>query len=79
MSEAKHTKELIDALKAVKNGADVYDYKLAKTLRKVEREFPELVSIGQPQMYSGDGTDKVPYFGAICTKKGKELIKKATS
>ena len=78
MSEAKYTNEVIKALKAVENGADVYDYALAKMLRKIERNHPELISIGRPVMYRGDGTDVVPYFGCICTKQGKAAIKKAT-
>lgn len=75
MSEAKYTRKVISALDAVKDGADVYSYSLAKTLRGIERKHPELIDITKPMMYRGDGTDQVPYFGAICTKVGKAQIK----
>lgn len=76
MSE-KFTTGEVDALRAVKDGADVYSYMLAKALRGIERKHPGLVSIGKPEMYKGDGTDKVPYFGAILTAKGKAALAKA--
>lgn len=68
----------IDALQAVEHGADVYDYALAKRLRHIERANPGLVTITEPQMYRGDGTDRMPYFGAICTAAGRAAIARAT-
>lgn len=60
------------ALAAVRDGADIYSYALAGTLRKIERDHPEMIHIGEPQMYKGDGTDRVPYFGAIATEAGRD-------
>lgn len=72
------TRNEIDALSAIVNGADVYDRALAGELRQVEKDHPELISIGKPQMYRGNGTDRMPYFGAICTDAGVAAIAKAT-
>ncbi len=70
----KITKEEAEAIVQVEAGADVYDYGLAKTLRGLERRGVRgLVDLGQPRMYSGNGADRMPYFGAIATAKGLEL------
>ena len=68
------TRNEIDALSAIVNGADVYDRALAGELRQVEKDHPELISIGKPQMYKGTGVDRVPYFGAVCTAAGRAAI-----
>lgn len=68
------TEKQIAALEAVKKGADVYSYSLARTLRALDQEHPGLVHIGNPRMYKGDGTDVVPYFGAITSEAGKKLL-----
>ena len=58
----KLAKEEKSALKAVKGGADVYDYGIAKALRRLEKL--GLVRIVKLQ---GDftGVERMPYFGAI--------------
>jgi hypothetical protein len=73
----KITLEEALAIELVKLGADVYAYPLAKTLRGLERRGVKgLVDIGKPRMYTGDGTDRMPYFGAIATPAGKLLARK---
>lgn len=67
------------ALFSVAHGADIYDRQVAAALRNVEKLAPGLVDITKPMMYHGDGTDRVPYFGAIATKKGKAALKKYIS
>jgi len=65
------TKEL---MAAVASGADIYNYGDAKILRQLEKENPEMVDIVEARMYTGDGTDQVPYFGAILTDEGRAAI-----
>ena len=69
------TNEQIEILRKIKSGADIYDYMTAKILRTIEKNFPSLICITKPMMYQGDGTDQMPYFGAILTKDGKKAIK----
>ena len=71
----KIPKRLLRSLRAVKDGADVYSLTVAKELREIEARFPSLVWIGEPMMYQGDGTDVVPYFGAIATSAGKRALR----
>lgn len=80
----KLTAEQAQAIIDIKGGADVYGYFLAKTLREMQSEYPrahkKYFQITEPQQYKGDGTDQVPYFGAIATVFGiyeasKALVK----
>lgn len=60
----------------MKDGADIYSLGDATLLRSVEKKCKDWVQIGKPQMYRGDGTDRVPYFGAIATATGyREAVK----
>ncbi len=59
-----------EAVRLVKNGADVRAYTLAKLLREVEATKPECISIGPVQMGPYDSAGQLPYFGAIATKAG---------
>ena len=68
------TAEEIAALDSIKDGADVYDPKMGRALRRVERKRPELICIGKAQTYKGDGTDVVPYFGVMATVRGKAFL-----
>ncbi len=70
----KLSEEQIEALKQVVGGADVLGYSLAKTLREIERNAPELICICDRQSEYGV-RDRLPYFGAIVTKKGLEYLK----
>lgn len=72
-TETKLTAEEIQAINAVGMGADVYAYGLAVTLRGIEKNHPGLVMIVEPQAYTGDGTDQMPYFGCVATKKGQRV------
>lgn len=62
------TKKESDALAMVSRGADVYDYAIALTLRKLEKR--GLVTITRA-MYSPNGKNAQPYFGAIAKKASK--------
>ena len=66
MLNAKHKK----AMAAVKDGADVFDYAIARKLREVQRANPSLIRIVRPLGDYGDGSRREPYFGAKLTKKG---------
>lgn len=63
------------ALFSIADGADIYDRALAGVLRDIERKYPRLIHIGRPQMYQVDGTDQMPYFGAIATAAGRAACK----
>ena len=65
------------ALVAVKTGADIYSYDIAKTLREIEKTRPGLIEITKPRMYRGKGVSRVPYFGAICTDAGLVACREA--
>lgn len=71
----KIPKRLLKALALVRDGADVHSYTLAKDLRELQQRFPELISISRLEMYQGDGTGIVPYFGAIATAAGKRALR----
>lgn len=71
----KLSNEEKDALKAIENGADVYDRIIAQTLRKLEREHPDWVNLGDAMNAPEDGAKQQPYFGAILTAKGKKALK----
>lgn len=62
------------SMQAVEEGADIYSYAIAHDLREVQRERPEWIEITKPMMYDGDGTDKMPYFGAILTPAGLDAM-----
>ena len=68
----------IEAMKAVSEGADVYAYGLAHRLREVQRYDSSLIDIGKARAYDGDGTDQMPYFGAILTAKGRAFVGEAS-
>lgn len=65
--------EHLKAMRQIRDGADVFAYGIAGTLREVERLWPELITITEPMgKYSGVG--QLPYFGAILTPKGQLAI-----
>jgi hypothetical protein len=63
-----------EALRTIKDGADIRSRELAKTLREIEAAQPEFISIGKEQGEYGVD-EKLPYFGAIATRKGLEWAK----
>lgn len=71
------TGDELSAMALVKGGADVYSRRLAMTLREVEKRHPDLIDICKPMQYQGDGTDQVPFFGAILTAAGRDALAKA--
>ena len=66
------TAEHENALWAVRNGADVFSLLAAKLLRDCEKD--GLVAITPAMGEYGDGTKREPYFGAVITGKGKEVL-----
>ena len=67
------TTEELTAMRAVRNGADVFDYTIAVTLRRVEHDHPRLLDIGpSPREYGP--RDVHPYFGAILTPAGVAVL-----
>ena len=64
-----------EAMRLVEHGADIYDYTSARVLREVEKRHPKFISIGPAMMYKGDGTDRMPYFGAILTEAGRKALR----
>ena len=71
------TREQAHAILDIKNGADVYDYSLAKTLREMERsgESKDLFEITKAMNPLPHGAKQQPYFGAIAKPKGIVLAK----
>ena len=68
--------KMIEAMRQVAQGADVYSFTTARALRAVETVHPEYIDIGPAMAYSGDGADRMPYFGACLTAKGREVVGK---
>lgn len=67
------TKDERAALRAVKDGGDVYDRGIAVILRACEKR--GLVTIVKPVMPQS-GKARQPYFGAITTRAGLRAIAK---
>ncbi|MEK7767367.1 MAG: hypothetical protein AAB368_14145 [bacterium] len=76
MAKPRLRKELIEALRQVRRGGDVYCPRISRLLREVQRRAPDLILIGKPQMYRGNGVGVVPYFGAIATDKGRAFLRR---
>lgn len=57
------------ALLAIKEGADITGYALAKTLRQIAAKAPAFIDIG-PAMREYSIHEHRAYFGAIATKAG---------
>lgn len=56
-------------LRSIREGADIYDYSIAKRLRELEKL--GLVAICQAMDPPKDPLMKQPYFGAIAAEGGK--------
>ena len=70
----KLSKEEKEALKSIENGADVYSYAIAGTLRKLQKTRPKLFDICDA-MNPPSGEKQQPYFWAILTEEGKNALK----
>ncbi|HFF1838858.1 TPA: hypothetical protein ACGBET_003577 [Bacillus cereus] len=77
--------EHLQAMKDITSGATIFSYSLAMRLREVERFDSELIDIihnlDELEAISGEvfpAEKKLPYFGAILTKKGKEYLNNHT-
>lgn len=64
------------AMNEVQEGGDVYSYDTALTLRSVQRKHPTFINIGKAMAYKGNGTDRMPYFGAKLTDEGKRALRR---
>ena len=71
----KLTRKHLDAMRKVKNGADVWAPDIARLLREVQKTDPDLIDITKPMMFKGSGAEQMPYFGAILTKEGCRVLK----
>jgi hypothetical protein len=75
-------REHIEVMESVNGGADIYGYLEATLLREVQKHDAELVqilTIHELEKATGrkfDGAKQLPYFGAILTKKGIDLVNK---
>lgn len=66
------TKEQIKAMRAVEDGADVYNRTIAVRLQEVKRNHPQFITIVKA-VNPMQGPAR-PYFGAILTAAGIEAI-----
>lgn len=74
MTEAKFTKERIDAMSAIAEGADVRSRAIARELRSLQAEHPTWLEIGGRRMGPYGVREKLPYFGAILTAEGSTAL-----
>lgn len=81
MNESALTKNHMQALLQIEGGATIYDYTLAKTLREVQKIDWRLLTIvddiEELERITGEkysGVEKVPYFGACLSEKGKKFV-----
>ena len=66
----------LEAMLQVRNGADVFSLETARLLREVTDYDGFAVRIVEP-MGEYDGASLQPYFGAILSKDGENLLKRA--
>ncbi|MBD1379164.1 hypothetical protein [Metabacillus arenae] len=77
--------EHYEVMKAVKDGATIYGYVDAKRLREVQKfdsELIEIIGLKDLEEITGEeynGAEQLPYFGAILTGKGKEVLNNSNS
>lgn len=65
-----------EALLYIKDGRDVENILIAKTLREIEETNPELIWICRVMNdYAVD--EKLPYFGAIATPRGLQVLRES--
>lgn len=68
----KLTKKQKEAMRLVKNGADVIGLDIAMELRALQKRHPELISITK-RMGKYKASQQLPYFGAILTDAGRRV------
>lgn len=75
------SKKHFEIMKDIEGGATIWGYVEAKLIREIQRynetlvhivDIPELEEITGEEF---DGAKQMPYFGAILTEKGKQLLK----
>lgn len=78
--EPKMRKEHFDLMEQIAFGATIWDREEAKLIREIEQYDPELIEIipvEELEKITGeryDGAQQIPYFGAILTAKGWNLL-----
>lgn len=68
------TPEQVFVLGLIKEGADVWGHAHASVIRDVQRLHPQLMRIVKAKNAQKDGAARQPYFGAILTKAGRDLL-----
>ena len=80
------TKEHLEEMKGIENGATIWGYKNAKLLREIQQFDSDLLTIIddlqelehiENKVY--DGAKRLPYFGAILTERGKVFLSERSS
>lgn len=67
------TKEQYLALDLIKGGAEIFSMSLALKLRELKKSNGDLLDIGDA-MGDYEGHERLPYFGAILTPLGEEVV-----
>jgi hypothetical protein len=65
------------SMRAVRNGADVFSFAIARRLREVQSRHPHWLQIGKRQMQrpNESGAGQLAYFGAILTDAGRVALR----
>ncbi|PLS19415.1 hypothetical protein CVD28_03090 [Bacillus sp. M6-12] len=76
------TKEQVELMEAVNDGATIFGYKDAKLLREVQKQEPTFITIidnldelARIEGKRYKGNEQLPYFGAVITEKGQDFVK----
>mgnify|MGYP001563052022 CR=1 FL=1 len=75
MKRSKLTGEEMKVMRLIANGADIWGFYEAGILRRVERDFPLLITITKATNAPKDGAKQQPYFGAILTPTGLKRLR----
>lgn len=71
----RYTPADVAMFRKLQRGADVFGYGEAMRLRELQRQGSDAFEI-TPRMGQYDGAEQLPYFGAILTNAGRELLKR---
>ena len=61
------------ALRAVRDGGDVYGDDVARTLRQMQSIRPAIIRLCRPRS-DADTNGREPHFGAVATRRGRALL-----
>lgn len=68
-------KEHLDLMDKIAFGATIWEDREAKLIREIQSQDPGLVEIIPVKELGYDGAQQIPYFGAILTDKGFNILK----